>query len=66
MLDQLDRPCRLRRRPRRRRRTRQQRRNLRSGAFDLLAVVAALALVGLGLANLYLIGAAGAGRRGRP
>ena len=34
-------------------------------AFDLLAVVAALALVGLGLANLYLIGAAGAGRRGR-
>ena len=40
-----------------RRRTRQQRRNLRSGAFDLLAVVAALALVGLGLANLYLTGA---------
>ena len=40
------------------RRTRQQRRNLRSGAFDLLAVVAALALVGLGLANLYLTGAA--------
>ena len=37
-----------------RRRSRQQRRNLRSGAFDLLAVVAALALVGLGLANLYL------------
>src|SRR5437764_1243325 len=40
-----------------RRRTREQRRNLRSGAFDLLAVVAALALIGLGLANLYLIGA---------
>jgi cell division protein FtsI/penicillin-binding protein 2/cell division protein FtsW (lipid II flippase) len=40
-----------------RRRTREQRRNRRSGAFDLLAVVAALALVGLGLANLYLIGA---------
>ena len=39
------------------RRTRQQRRNRRSGAFDLLAVVAALALVVLGLANLYLIGA---------
>ena len=39
------------------RRTRQQRRNLRSGVFDLLAVVAALALVGLGLANLYLTGA---------
>src|SRR4051794_320885 len=38
-------------------RTRQQRRNRRSGAFDLLAVVAALALVGLGLANLRLIGA---------
>jgi cell division protein FtsI/penicillin-binding protein 2/cell division protein FtsW (lipid II flippase) len=37
-----------------RRRSRQQRRNLRSGAFDLLAVVTALALVGLGLANLYL------------
>ena len=42
---------------RRQRRTRQQRRNLRSGVFDLLAVVAALALVGLGLANLYLTGA---------
>src|SRR5690348_9997286 len=42
----------------RRRRSRQERRNLRSGAFDLLAVVAALALVGLGLANLYLVGAA--------
>jgi cell division protein FtsI/penicillin-binding protein 2/cell division protein FtsW (lipid II flippase) len=40
-----------------RRRTRQQRRDLRSNAFDLLAVVAALALVGLGLANLYLAGA---------
>ncbi|MBB3084005.1 FtsW/RodA/SpoVE family cell cycle protein [Geodermatophilus sabuli] len=38
-------------------RTREQRRALRSGAFDLLAVVAALALVGLGLANLYLVGA---------
>src|SRR4051812_43634585 len=42
---------------RRRRRSRQQRRNRRSGLFDLLAVVAALALAGLGLANLYLIGA---------
>src|SRR3954466_11390580 len=42
-----------RRRPRR---TREQRRNLRSAAFDLLAVLAALALVGLGLANLYLVG----------
>ena len=40
-----------------RRRTREQRKNLRSGAFDLLAVVAALVLVGLGLANLYLTGA---------
>ena len=40
-----------------RRRTRDERRRLRSGAFDLLAVVAALALVGFGLANLYLIGA---------
>ncbi|WP_369133963.1 FtsW/RodA/SpoVE family cell cycle protein [Modestobacter sp. I12A-02662] len=39
------------------RRTRQQRRNRRSAAFDLLAVVAALALVALGLANLYLVGA---------
>src|SRR4051794_41775284 len=39
-----------------RRRTREQRRNLRGGAFDLLAVAAALALVGLGLANLYLVG----------
>src|SRR3954447_24169371 len=38
-------------------RTRQQRRNRRSGAFDLLVVVAALALVGLGLAKLYLVGA---------
>src|SRR3954452_12358190 len=38
-------------------RTRQQRKNRLSGAFDLLAVVAALALVGLGLANLYLVGA---------
>ncbi|MGK5169237.1 FtsW/RodA/SpoVE family cell cycle protein [Geodermatophilus sp. CPCC 205761] len=38
-------------------RTRQQRRNRRSGAFDLLAIVAALTLVGLGLANLHLIGA---------
>src|SRR4051812_38404636 len=40
-----------------RRRTRQQRRSRRSAAFDLLAVVAALALVGLGLANLHLVGA---------
>jgi cell division protein FtsW (lipid II flippase) len=39
-----------------RRRTRAERRNRRSSAFDLLAIVAALALVGLGLANLYLIG----------
>ncbi|WP_246078696.1 FtsW/RodA/SpoVE family cell cycle protein [Modestobacter excelsi] len=39
-----------------RRRTREQRRNRRSAAFDLLAVAAALALVGFGLANLYLIG----------
>jgi cell division protein FtsI/penicillin-binding protein 2/cell division protein FtsW (lipid II flippase) len=39
-----------------RRRSREQRRNRRSGAFDLLAVVAALALVALGLANLHLIG----------
>jgi cell division protein FtsI/penicillin-binding protein 2/cell division protein FtsW (lipid II flippase) len=46
-------PRAARRRPRR---TREQRRNRRSGAFDLLAVVAALALVGLGLANLHLIG----------
>src|SRR3954451_3317007 len=46
-----------------RRRTREQRRNLRSGAFDLLAVVAALALVGLGLANLYLIGEPGLAAR---
>jgi cell division protein FtsI/penicillin-binding protein 2/cell division protein FtsW (lipid II flippase) len=42
---------------RRRRRTREQRRSLRSGAFDLLAVVSALTLVGLGLANLYVTGA---------
>ena len=41
-----------------RRRTREQRRNRRSTAFDLLAVLAAAALVGLGIANLYLIGAA--------
>ncbi|GAB3315231.1 hypothetical protein GCM10027451_30890 [Geodermatophilus aquaeductus] len=40
-----------------RRRTRERRRDLRSAAFDLLAVVAALALVGFGLANLYLVGA---------
>ncbi|MGY1778252.1 FtsW/RodA/SpoVE family cell cycle protein [Geodermatophilus sp. SYSU D00804] len=38
-------------------RTREERRERRSALFDLLAVVAALALVGLGLANLYLIGA---------
>src|SRR3954466_8064846 len=48
------RPAKERRRGRRW--TRQQRRNLRSSAFDLLAVVAALALVGFGLANLYLVG----------
>src|SRR4051794_31912454 len=46
-----------------RRRTREQRRNLRSSAFDLLAVVAALALVGLGLANLYLSGDTGLAAR---
>jgi cell division protein FtsI/penicillin-binding protein 2/cell division protein FtsW (lipid II flippase) len=39
-----------------RRRSRERSRNRRGGAFDLLAVVAALALVGLGLANLYLVG----------
>jgi cell division protein FtsI/penicillin-binding protein 2/cell division protein FtsW (lipid II flippase) len=39
-----------------RRRTQEQRRSRRSAACDLLAVVAALALVGFGLANLYLIG----------
>lgn len=42
----------------RRRRTREQRRNRRSTAFDLLAVVAAVALVGFGMANLYLVGSA--------
>jgi cell division protein FtsI/penicillin-binding protein 2/cell division protein FtsW (lipid II flippase) len=36
---------------------RERRRNRRGAAFDLLAVVAALALAGLGLVNLYLIGA---------
>src|SRR3954452_16782820 len=36
---------------------REQRRNRRSSAFDLLAVVCALALAGFGLVNLYLIGA---------
>ena len=41
-----------------RRRTREQRRNNRGTAFDLLAVLAAVALVGLGLANLYLVGEA--------
>ena len=46
----------LRRARRPRRRTLEQRRRRRSNAFDLLAVVAALALVGFGLANLYLIG----------
>jgi cell division protein FtsI/penicillin-binding protein 2/cell division protein FtsW (lipid II flippase) len=40
-----------------RRRTREQRRARRGSAFDLLAVLAALTLVGLGLANLYLTGA---------
>ncbi|TKJ31386.1 FtsW/RodA/SpoVE family cell cycle protein [Blastococcus sp. CCUG 61487] len=40
-----------------RRRTREQRRNRRAAVFDLLAVVAAVALVGLGVANLHLIGA---------
>ena len=37
-------------------RTRRERRALRSGLFDLLAVLAALAMVGLGLANLSLVG----------
>ncbi len=37
-------------------RTRQQRIAIRSGIFDVLAVVAAVVLVGLGLANLYLVG----------
>lgn len=37
-------------------RTREQRRNRWSAGFDLLAVVAAAALVGLGIANLHLIG----------
>ena len=41
-------------RARRRRRTWQERRRRRGAAFDLLAVAAALALVGLGLANLAL------------
>ena len=45
-------------RVRRRRRTWQERRNRRSAAFDLLAVVAALGLVGLGLANLAITGQA--------
>ena len=45
-------------RVRRRRRTWQERRNRLSAAFDLLAVVAALGLVGLGLANLAVTGAA--------
>ena len=40
-----------------RRRTREQRRNRRGSAFDLLAVLAAVALVGLGMANLYLVDA---------
>ncbi|MGY1590855.1 FtsW/RodA/SpoVE family cell cycle protein [Geodermatophilus sp. SYSU D00708] len=47
----------------RRRSTRERRRDLRSGAFDLLAVVAALVLVGLGLVNLYLVGAPGLAAR---
>ena len=55
----IDEPRQPRTAPRRGRprRSRQERRNLRSGAFDLIAVVAALVLVGLGLANLYLVGA---------
>lgn len=40
-----------------RRWTRERRRNRCGAAFDLLAVLAAVALVGLGIANLYLIGA---------
>ena len=44
-------------RARRRRRTWRERRHRRGAAFDLLAVAAALALVGLGLANLALTGA---------
>ncbi|RFU19093.1 FtsW/RodA/SpoVE family cell cycle protein [Geodermatophilus marinus] len=48
-----------------RQRSRERRRRRRGSAFDLLAVVAALALVGLGLANLHLIGdAALAARQG--
>ncbi|HEV7187561.1 MAG TPA: FtsW/RodA/SpoVE family cell cycle protein [Blastococcus sp.] len=47
----------------RRRRTREQRRNRRSGVFDLLAVLAAVALVGLGMANLYLVGERGLATR---
>jgi cell division protein FtsI/penicillin-binding protein 2/cell division protein FtsW (lipid II flippase) len=35
----------------------------RSAAFDLLAVIAAVALVGLGMANLYLVGEAGLAAR---
>ena len=46
-----------------RRPDREQRRNRRSAAFDLLAVAAALALVGFGLANLYLIGETGLAAR---
>ena len=38
-------------------RTRDRRRKMRSGIFDLVAVLAAAALVGLGLLNLSLIGA---------
>ncbi|MGR7027131.1 FtsW/RodA/SpoVE family cell cycle protein [Geodermatophilus sp. URMC 62] len=43
--------------PGRPRRTREQRRDRRSRAFDLLAVVAALALAAFGLVNLSLVGA---------
>ena len=39
-----------------RRPSREERRRRRGGAFDLLAVLAALVLVGAGLANLWLIG----------
>ena len=44
-------------------RIRERRRSRRSSAFDLLAIGAALALVGFGLANLYLIGEPGLAER---
>src|SRR5947209_3169313 len=45
-------------------RIRERRKRRRSSAFDLLAVAAALALTGLGLANLYLINPQLAARQG--